>query len=75
MFLQKARFHPYLLLCNIPVCVCVCVCVCVWVCVYMVCSSVDGQLGCFYILSIVNNAIIKIGVHISFQISISISLG
>ena len=32
-------------------------------------SSVDGYLGCLYVLAVVNNAAMNNGVHISFQIS------
>ena len=29
-------------------------------------SSVDGLLGCFYVLAIVNGAAMNIGLHVSF---------
>ena len=31
-------------------------------------SSVDGYLGCFRVLAIVNSAAMHVGVHMSFQI-------
>ena len=33
-------------------------------------SSIDGCLGCFHILAMVNSATMKIGVHVSFLIMV-----
>ena len=34
-------------------------------------SSVDGRLGCFHVLAIVNSAVMNNGIHVSFSILVS----
>ena len=43
--------------------------------IFFIYSSVDGHLGCFYVLAIVNNAAMNFGVHVSFLIRVFIFSG
>ena len=57
-------FHSFKRLSNISF---VCVCVCMYVYhSFFIHSSVDGHVGCFYVLSIVNSAAVNVGVHVSY---------
>ena len=47
----------------------ICMCECVWVCCHVLCiySSIDWHIGCLPVLTVVDNAIVNVGVQISFQ--------
>ena len=69
----------FLWLSNIPSCVCMCVCVYTHTHTYIyiythhiffIQSFVDGHLGSFHVLAIVNSAAVSIGVHVYFWITV-----
>ena len=60
MLLQMAKFHSFLWMSGIPLCICH---------VFFIHPFVDGHLGSFYILTIINNAAMNNGVHVPFWIN------
>ena len=38
--------------------------------IFRIHSSVDGHLGCFHVLAVINSAAVNIGVHVSFWIRV-----
>ena len=38
---------------------------------FLIHLSADGHLGCFYVLAIVNSAVMNIGVHVCLSILVS----
>ena len=38
--------------------------------IFLIRSSVDGHLGCFHVLAIVDSAVVNIGVHVSFSVKV-----
>ena len=65
-------------------CICICIYMCVYICIYMcvyihhiffIHSSINGHLGCFHILAIINNATKKVVCVYLFKLVFLISLG
>ena len=38
--------------------------------IFLICSFVDGHLGYFHVLAVVNSAAVNIGVHASFSVKV-----
>ena len=58
MLLQMALLCNFLWLISIPLCICI----------FLIHSSINGHLGCFCVLAIVNSAAVNIGMCVSLWI-------
>ena len=54
---EMALFHTFLWLSNFY-----------YICIFFTHSSVDGHLGSFHVLAVINSAAMNVGVHVSIQI-------
>ena len=73
MLLQMAKFHSFLWLSSVSLCVCVCIYLASSFSIHLwgiLLVSTEGHFSCFCILVIINNAAISTGIHISFWISV-----
>ena len=43
--------------------------------IFFIYSSVNGCLGCFHVLAILNSTAMNIDVHVSFSLELCLSLG
>ena len=62
MLSQIERFYSFLWLSNIPL----------YTYIFFIHSSVDGHSDYFHMLTMVNNAVMSMGLHIPFSISVFI---
>ena len=70
----NGKISSFFRLSNIPVCMCFYVCACLSH-IFFIHSSMDGQMGCLYILIIINNAATNMGCVYLFKLVCSFSLG
>ena len=78
MLLQRALFHSFLWLSSIHIHIHIHIQYTTYSIqhtytiyhIFFLHLSVDGHLGCFHVLAIVNHAALNIGVHVSFRIMV-----
>ena len=79
MLLQMVRFHFLMAEQYSIIYIYICICVCVYIYIYhifFIHSSVDGHLGSFHSLAIVDIAAVNTGVQVSLnKINTFVSLG